>query len=53
MTQRGKLSRAPAGPTGGALPFTGAGTPALLPVGLALVGLGVVILLARAPRDRA
>jgi hypothetical protein len=49
----GASSSAPGGPTGGALPFTGAGTPALLAVGLALVGLGAVTLLAKAPRGRA
>jgi hypothetical protein len=50
----GASSSAPGGPTGGgSLPFTGAGTPALLAVGLALLGIGVVTLLARAPRGRA
>jgi hypothetical protein len=49
----GASSSAPGGPTGGALPFTGAGTPALLAVGLALLGIGGATLLARAPRGRA
>jgi hypothetical protein len=38
-------------PGGGELPFTGAGTTALLVAGLALVGLGGAILLARAQRS--
>ena len=49
----GSSSSAPSGPAGGALPFTGAGTLALLAAGLALIGLGGAALLARAHRDRA
>jgi hypothetical protein len=45
----GPSSSAPGRPTGGALPFTGAGTPALHAVGLALVDLGVVTLLPGLP----
>jgi hypothetical protein len=44
----GSSSSAPSGPAGGELPFTGAGTMALLAVGLALVGLGAATLFAKA-----
>jgi hypothetical protein len=46
----GSSSSAPSGPAGGELPFTGAGTMALLAVGLALVGLGAATLFAKAQR---
>jgi LPXTG-motif cell wall-anchored protein len=46
-------SSAPGGPAGGELPFTGSGTPALLAVGLALVGLGGATLFARGRRGGA
>jgi hypothetical protein len=49
----GSSSSAPSGPAGGELPFTGAGTLALLAVGLALIGLGGATLLARAHRGQA
>jgi LPXTG-motif cell wall-anchored protein len=49
----GSSSSAPGGPAGGELPFTGAGTMALLAVGLALVGLGGATLFARARRGEA
>jgi hypothetical protein len=44
----GSSSSTPSGPAGGELPFTGAGTMALLAVGLALVGLGAATLFAKA-----
>ena len=44
------LSSAPSGPAGGELPFPGAGTMALLAVGLALIGLGAATLFAKAQR---
>ena len=46
----GASSSAPSGPVGGELPFTGAGTMALLAVGLALIGLGAATLFAKAQR---
>jgi hypothetical protein len=46
----GSSSSAPSGPAGGELPFTGAGTMALLTVGLALIGLGAATLFAKAHR---
>ena len=49
----GASSSAPGGPTGGALPFTGASSLALLAVGTALAGLGVVTLSAGSRRRRA
>ena len=49
----GASSSAPGGPTGGALPFTGASTLALLAVGIALAGLGGVTLSAGSRRRRA
>jgi hypothetical protein len=49
----GSSSSAPGGPAGGELPFTGAGTMALLAVGLALVGLGGATLFAKAHRGEA
>jgi hypothetical protein len=49
----GASSSAPGGPTGGVLPFTGAGTLVLLAVGIALAGLGGVTLSAGSRRRRA
>ena len=49
----GASSSAPGGPTGGALPFTGASSLALLAVGIALAALGVVTLSAGSRRRRA
>jgi hypothetical protein len=49
----GASSSAPGGPTGGELPFTGAGTLPLLAVGVVLIGLGGATLLARGHRGRA
>jgi len=49
----GASSSAPGGPTGGALPFTGASTLALLAVGIALAGLGGLTLSAGSRRRRA
>ena len=49
----GASSSAPGGPTGGALPFTGASTLTLLAVGIALAGLGGVTLSAGSRRHRA
>jgi hypothetical protein len=46
----GSSSSAPGGPAGGELPFTGAGTTALLALGLTLLGLGAATLLAKAQR---
>jgi hypothetical protein len=49
----GASSSAPGGPTGGELPFTGAGTLTMLALGLMLVGLGGAALSARSRRGRA
>jgi hypothetical protein len=46
----GSSPSAPGGPAGGELPFTGAGTTALLALGLTLLGLGAATLLAKAQR---
>jgi hypothetical protein len=48
----GASSTAPGGPSGGGLPFTGAGTSSLLVAALALLGLGAATLLGTARRGR-